>query len=836
MGSRRRFAGNVLLAALTSGTVLLAGAPAQGPAPTVPGPGSAGSVPAATAPSLSTSLDSQYAAVLQKYCAGCHNARLRTAGLSIEGLDPANPSSHAEVWEKVVRKLRSRTMPPMRMPRPDEAAYDGMAGWLETALDRAATAQPNPARPLLHRMNRAEYKNAVRDLLALDVDVSALPADDATSGFDNIADALGSSPLLLESYVTQARKISRLALGSPTIPAVTTTHMTPEDLTQDYQLRDLPLGTRGGMRVEEYFPVDAEYDLRVRLRRTAGGTIRGILEEHQVELTLDGQRVGLFTLGGKDSYRPTVVNEQNPAQTASKAFTADEHMHVRLPIAAGRHTIIAAFVGKPPVLSEQPTKPFLRSYVSANPQAGLPDVDRVMVTGPFDAARPTETPSRAKIFTCRPTAPSDERACARTILSRLGRLAYRRPLEPSEVDLVLSFYDKERLQSDFEGGIELALRYILTSPQFIFRLEGEPGNLLVGSVYPVSNLDLASRLSFFLWSSIPDEALLTAATRGELSNPTKLHQQVRRMLVDPRASALVENFAGQWLYLRNLTSTRPDPPTFPDFDDNLRQSLRRETELFFSSIMQENRSILDLLTADYTFLNERLARHYGVPGIYGDRFRRVQVTDDRRRGLLGQASVLTVTSYATRTSPVLRGKWILENLLGAPPPPPPPNVPDLEKSGSAEDLSIRERMVKHRANPACASCHARMDPYGFGLENYDAIGRWRASEGDGKPIDASDTLPDGTKFNGPSELRAAILRHPEEFVKTFTRKLLTYAVGRGLEYYDEPAVRRIANQAARDGYQFSSIVTGIATSDPFRMKVKRAAPVESSNDRTVAGR
>jgi len=837
MGSRRRLVGNCLLATLTSGTVLLAGAPAQVPSTaSAPVPAVRGPVSAAAAQSASPSARPQYGEALQRYCMTCHNTRLRTAGLSLDGLDPSNPSAHAEVWEKVVRKLRSRTMPPMRSPRPDDATYDGIAGWLEASLDRAASAQPNPARPLLHRMNRAEYRNAVRDLLALDVDVSALPADDATSGFDNIADALGSSPLLLESYVTQARKISRLALGSPTIPAVTTTHQTAEDLTQDHHPRDLPLGTRGGMRVEEYFPVDAEYDIRVRLRRTAGGTVRGIIDEHQVELTLDGLRIGLFTVGGKDSYRPTVVNEQNPAQTASRAFTADEQMHMRLPVPAGRHTIIAAFVGKPPVLSEQATKPFLRSYVSVNPQVGLPDVDRIMVIGPFDAARPADTPSRARIFSCRPAAATEERACARSILSRLARLAYRRPLEPAELDVLLGFYDKERRQSDFEGGIELALRYILTSPQFIFRLETEPAGLPVGGVYSISGLDLASRLSFFLWSSIPDEPLLTAATRGDLSNPAKLEQQVRRMLADPRASALVENFAGQWLYLRNLTGTRPDPPTFPDFDDNLRQSLRRETELFFSSVMQENRSVLDLLTADYTFLNERLARHYGVPGIYGDRFRRVQVTDDQRRGLLGQGSILTVTSYATRTSPVLRGKWILENLLGAPPPPPPPNVPDLEKSGNAEDLSIRERMVKHRANPACAVCHARMDPYGFGLENFDAIGRWRASEGDGKPIDASDTLPDGTKFNGPSELRAAIVSHPEEFIKTFTRKLLTYAVGRGLEYYDEPAVRHVAGQAARDGYTFSSIVVGIVTSDPFRMKVKRAAPVEGQPARAVGGR
>jgi hypothetical protein len=775
-----------------------------------------------------------YGAVLQKYCTTCHNERLRTAGLTLEGLDVRHPEARVDVWEKIIQKLRSRTMPPAGRPRPADTTYDALAGWLETSLDRAATAHPNPGRPLLHRMNRAEYRNAVRDLLSLDIDVSALPADDATYGFDNIADALGTSPLLLESYVTAARKVSRLALGSTAIPPITTTYSTPEDLTQDYHLRELPLGTRGGLRVEEYIPVDAEYEIRVRLRRTAGGTIRGINEEHQLELTIDGERVGLFSVGSKDAYRPTVANDQNPAQTASKAFTADEHMRVRIPLVAGRRTIIAAFVGRPTVLSEQPTKPFLRSYVATNPQSGLPDVDRVMITGPYQAMRPTDSPSRKRILSCKPQTAAEERPCAREILSRLGRLAYRRPLETAELDRLLGFYDKERQQSDFESGIELGVRFILASPQFIFRLEAEPTELAPGGVYALAGLDLASRLSFFLWSSIPDEALLTAAEKGKLNDPAELNAQIRRMLADPKAEALVENFAGQWLYLRNLTGTHPDPPTFPDFDDNLRRSLRRETELLFTSIMQEDRSVLDLLTADYSFINERLARHYGIPGIYGDRFRRVQIADERRRGLLGQGSILTVTSYATRTSPVLRGKWILENLLGTPPPPPPPNVPALEDTSSTEGLSVRERLTKHRANPACASCHARMDPYGFALENFDAVGRWRTTEADGKTIDASATLPDGTSFDGPGKLRAAILQRPDEFVKTLTRKLLTYAAGRGLEYEDEPAVRRIAKQAAANGYQFSSLVAGIVTSEPFRLKMKRPAIADSPGGTAVA--
>jgi hypothetical protein len=624
--------------------------------------------------------------------------------------------------------------------------------------------------------------------------------------------------------MTAARKAARLAIGSPAIPPATTAYATAEDLTQDAHLRDLPLGTRGGVRAEHYFPVDAVYEIRIRLRRNAGGGIRGLGEEHQVELSLDGRRLGLYTLAGRGAKPPVAVeqNAQNTGRGTAKPVAQDDQMQVRLHVPAGRHTIVATFVGRPPVLSEQPGKPFLRSYVSANGQ-GLPDVDRVMIMGPFEAARPADTPSRTKIFSCRPSAASEERSCARAILSRLARLAYRRPLTAPELDLLLGFYDEERRQADFESGIELALRYVLSSPPFIFRVETEPAKLAPGAAYPLSDLDLASRLSFFLWSSIPDEALLTAAERGDLTKPAELERQVRRMLADPRAEAMVQNFAGQWLYLRNLTSTRPDPPTFPDFDDNLRQSMRRETELFFSSVMQENRSVLDLLTADYTFVNERLARHYKIPGIYGDRFRRIQVADDRRRGLLGHASVLTVTSYATRTSPVLRGKWILENLLSAPPPPPPPNVPNLEDTASAETLSVRDLLVQHRKNPGCAGCHARMDPYGFGLENFDAIGRWRDVEADGKPVDSADILPDGTAFKGPGELRSAILRRPDEFVQTLTRKLLTYAVGRGLDHHDEPMVRRIVKQASQSRYQFSSIVLGIAGSDAFRMKVKRAS-------------
>ena len=583
-------------------------------------------VGSASAQAPAPDVAADHAAVLQQYCVTCHNERLRTAGLALDQLDMAHAETRPDVWEKVVQKLRSRTMPPARRPRPDDATYDAVATWLEASLDRAAADRPNPGRPLLHRMNRTEYRNAVRDLLAVDADVSALPADDATYGFDNIADALGTSPLLLESYVTTARKVARMAIGSPAIPPITTTYKTPEDLTQDYHLRDLPLGTRGGLVVDEYLPVDADYELRVRLRRGAGGSIRGISEQHYMELTLDGERIGLFAIGSEDAYRATVANKNNPGQTANKAFTADEHMRVRLPIAAGDHTIIAAFVGKPAALAEQVRRPFLRSYVASSSRTGLPEVDRVLIAGPFEAARPTTTPSRERIFSCQPAGPEDEPACARAILSRLGRLAYRRPLEATELDKLLAFYDEGRLDGGFEAGVELALRFVLASPQFIFRLESEPADLAAGEVYPLADLDLASRLSFFLWSSGPDDALLAAAEQGQLSDPEELARQVRRMLADPRADALVENFAGQWLYLRNLDSTNPDPLTFPDFDDNLRRSLQRETELFFSSILREDRSVLDLLTADYTFVNERLGatlRHRGdlrrpVPAGAGD--------------------------------------------------------------------------------------------------------------------------------------------------------------------------------------------------------------------------
>ena len=776
--------------------------------------------PAAGQGSAARDAAADYELLTRRYCVACHNARTRTANLALDEVDVAHPGEAVEVWEKVAQKLRGRTMPPLGRPRPDEATYDRVATWLETALDRHADAFPDPGRPLLHRMNRAEYRNAVRDLLGLEIDVDALPPDNEAHGFDNIADALSVSPLLLESYVTTARKVARLAIGDPGAPPVTATHRAPPELRQNAHLDGLPPGTRGGLRVEEYLPADGEYEIRVRLQRNGAGGINGIAEEHLMELALDGEPIAQFAIGSPDAYKPLNPDTNNQGVAVTKAFTADEHMRLRIPITAGAHTLMATFVGKPTAL-----------FPGAGSFLPVPSVDAILLTGPFDARSPTgtNTTGRRHVFVCRPATAAEEEPCARTILTRLGRLAYRRPLSNDEQESLLGFYRNGRQRGDFETGIELALRFLLASPRFVFRAETEPPSVAPGMVYPVSDLDLASRLSFFLWSSLPDDELLDIAEAGRLSDPEELGRQVDRMLGDPRAAALTENFAGQWLFLRNVETVQPDVTEFPDFDGNLRHALRRETELLFEHVMRENRGVLELMTADYTFVNQRLAKHYGIPGVYGDRFRRVPVVDDNRRGLLGHGSILTVTSYPNRTSPVLRGKWVLDNLLGAPPPPPPPDVPQIEENAPGhQPRSIRERLEQHRANPVCASCHATMDPIGFALEPFDAVGRWRTTDA-GLSIDASGALPSGAAFDGPGELREALLSRPEEFVGTFTRKLLTYAVGRGLEAADAPTIRTIVREAAKTDYTFSSIVTGVVQSDPFRMKMKGPAPVVAAN-------
>ena len=793
--ARRR---GLLPAGLVGSGLLLAAAGAAGQAPPPAGPDAAAT----------------YRAVLDRYCVTCHNDRLRTAGLELDAADLSDVSGRADLWEKVVLKLRGRDMPPQPRPRPAGAVYDGFAAWLETALDAAAAADPRPGRPALHRLNRTEYANAIRDLLALDVDVTTLlPPDDSTHGFDNIADALGVSPLLLESYVTAARKISRLAVANPAIPPSAETYVGAHDETQDTHREGLPFGTRGGLRITHHFPVDGEYEIRIRLERSQRDDVRGLHEPHDLELAVDGRRVRVFALdGGPHMYRQLVYDGETPA------LTADDHLVLRAPLTAGPHTVTATFPVKSFGVSESLSKPLLRSYPTPNSVAGLPAVSRIVVTGPLAAAGRGDTPTRRRIFTCRPAAVEGERACAETIVAALARRAYRGLATDADVQELLGFYAAGRERGGFEAGIEAALWRLLASPKFIFRFEFDPPQARPGAAYRLGDLELASRLSFFLWSSIPDERLLAAAERGDLRRPGGLERQVRRMLADPRAAALVDNFAGQWLYLRNLAHIVPEPRRFRNFDNNLRRAFRRETELLFGSIVAEDRSVLELLDADYTFVDERLARHYGIPGVRGSQFRRVAVTDERRRGLLGHGSILTVTSYANRTSPVLRGKWVLENLLGAPPPPPPADVPELpEDEGSGPGLTMRERLAAHRANPVCASCHAKMDPIGFGLENFDAVGAWRRSE-HGVPIDASGALPSGAAFEGPAELRAALLARPESFVRALTARLATYALGRGVEHFDAPAIRAVVAEAARGGYTFSSLVLGIARSVPFQMR------------------
>jgi hypothetical protein len=761
---------------------------------------------------------------LNRYCVTCHNERLRTAGLALDKLDLTSLYESGEVWGKVVRKLRSGAMPPAGLPRPDAATYDALASWLESALDRAEAANPNPGRPLLHRLNRAEYANAIRDLLALDVDASSLlPPDDSSSGFDNIADVLGVSPALMERYLSAAGRISALAVGSPAIGPGSETFHIRGDASQTDHVEGLPLGTRGGLVARPTLPLDGEYVIKVKLLYTNLGSIRGLEYPQQLEIAVDGARVHLAPIGGPADF---AILPENATEIAD---ALDKRLTVRVPVQAGPRTITATFLQKTPAQGGLRMQPFARSTVDPTDHTGLSHIESVTITGPFNASGPGDTPSRRKIFICRPTGPADERRCAETVMSALARRAYRRPVTAADMTRLLELYSSGRQDGTFETGIEFALRGILASAKFVFRAERVPSNVGEGAVFPIGEFELASRLSFFLWSSVPDEELLQIASQSRLKDPVVLEHQVRRMLADPKSEALVTNFAGQWLYLRNLKSTAPDQHEFPDFDDNLRQAFQRETELFFQSIVREDRNVIDLLTADYTFVNERLARHYGIPRIYGSRFRRVKVPDEARRGLLGKGSILLVTSHAARTSPVVRGKWILDNLLGTPPPPPPPNVPPLEeKSGASEPHSVRERLEAHRANPGCAGCHKLMDPLGFALENFDAVGAWRTVDS-GLPIDASSQLFDGTKIDGVVTLRQALLKRPEAFIGTLTEKLLTYALGRGLTHHDMPVVRAIVRDAAGQDNRFSSLILGIVRSTPFQMSTKASSKTEAAS-------
>ena len=766
--------------------------------------------------------------VLTENCLGCHNQRLKTAGLELDRADVTRPGAAVELWERVVSKTRSGTMPPPGSRRPAPATFNAFMEWLETSLDREAIAHPNPGRVVEHRLNQFEYKNAVQDLLSLDIDARALlPADEADHGFDNIAEVLSMSPTLLERYMFAAQKISRLAVGDATAGPTIETFDIPRSYRQDERMsEDLPLGTRGGLVVQHYFPLDGEYVVRIGLQRHfSNSTIRALKTREQIDVLLDGALVTRFWIGGECN-DPKPVDPKCEAtgalqRTSEYDRTADEALTFRFSAKAGMHALGAAFVKKSMLTEGSAPTVLPPRHTGSTYEAPRMDMDFVRLSGPYNASGPGDTPSRRRLFVCRPATVAEEEPCARKILGTLSRRAYRRAVTDRDVETLLPFYRAGRKEGHFERGIQEALTRVLVSPQFLFRIERDSSSREAGGPIRISDFELASRLSFFLWSSIPDDELLEVAERGRLKNPQTLDMQVRRMLADRRATALVTNFGGQWLMLRNMKAVDPDARLYPDFDDNLRQDFLRETELFLESQMRGNRPIEELLTADYTFLNERLARFYGIPRVYGTHFREVPLTDPNRAGLLGQGSILTVTSYATRTSPVLRGKYLLDNVLGAPPPPPPPNVPPLvEVHGGQPAASMRARMEAHRSNPVCATCHARMDPLGFALENFDAIGKYRTVDGP-STIDPSGALPDGTKFKTSGEFRQALLTHRNDFVRTFTEKLMTYALGRVVQASDMPVVRAVIRDAAPTNYTWSSLVLGIIKSVPFQM---RAAP------------
>jgi hypothetical protein len=752
----------------------------------------------------SSAVGAPVATVVNKYCLTCHDSEMKKGGLALDLICQDDVTQHPDEWERVIRKLRARQMPPLGKDRPAERDYDEVVARLASPLDRASSKHPNPGRTAtFRRLNRAEYRNAIRDLLALDIDPAALlPKDDVSHGFDNVA-AGDLSPTLLNRYISAAEKISRLAVGSPSrAPGGETFRLRP-DLTQEEHVEGLPLGTRGGALLSHTFPRDGEYEIQIRLTRDRNEHVEGLREPHELEVLLDRERVKLLTV------TPPKGNDFEHV---------DAHLKVRVPVTAGPHQLGVTFLKNPSSLIETRRQPYNAHFNMHRHPRLAPAVYQISVNGPYESSGPGDTPSRRRIFICRPAKSGEEDNCAERILAVVMRRAYRRPVAPADLKRPMEFFRKARAEEGFDAGIESALSAILVNPEFLFRIEQDPAGVAPDAAYRISDLALASRLSFFLWSSIPDDELLETAERGALHKPRVLEQQVRRMLADARSQNLVSNFAEQWLYLRNLESITPDLRLFPDFDDNLRQAFRRETELHFEGVLREDRSVLDLLKTDHTFLNERLAKHYGIPNVYGDRFRRVALDqDDERGGLLRQGSVLTVTSYATRTSPVLRGKWILENILGTPPPPPLPDVPALKDNMISATLSVRERLAEHRANAACASCHNLMDPAGFSLENFDAVGRWRTFE-EGKPVDVSGGLPDGRKFTGVAGLEKGLLNRPEIFVGTLTEKLLTFALGRGVEHYDAPAIRKIVRDAQAADYRISSIIVGITKSTPFTMR------------------
>jgi mono/diheme cytochrome c family protein len=791
--------------------------------------------PQAPAPARPNAAPQSEAALVKQYCVTCHSDRAKTGGLSLEGLDPAAAASHSDVWEQVVMKLRGGMMPPVGMPRPDEKTLQAFAAALEVRLDARALKSPDPGHKPIHRLNRTEYGNAVRDLLGLEVEVAdLLPADDESHGFDNIAGVLRVSSSLLEQYLNAARRVSSLAVGTDA-EVVRLSYRVPPDDSQQDEVDGLGIGTRGGFRFRHNFPQDAEYELAVSLVRNFHGYITGLEFAHRIEIAIDGEQVFVAQVGGDADL---LASDRNMSAAAEAIH---ERLKARVRVAAGPHDVGVTFYRRNRAASDEPLQMHERHH-DLQDMNGLPIVEQVTLTGPFSPTGPGDTPSRQRIFSCgstlrgpqaeqsrgstaltasRPSSAAQETGCARTILTTLAQRAYRRSVVADDLDPLMELYAGARKEgATFDGGIEQALRLVLASPKFLFRVETPPAP---GRVERVSDLELASRLSFFLWSSIPDDELRTIAEQGRLNQPAVLQAQVERMLRDPKSRALVDSFASQWLRLRNLRSHSPIARDFPDFDNELREAFRVETELFFASIVREDRSALDLLDADYTYVNERLARHYGIPNVYGSHFRRVKVQQDARRGLLGQGSILTVTSYPNRTSPVLRGKWVLENILGTPPPAPPPNVPDLEDNHPGQDArSLRARLEAHRKNPTCASCHRVMDPLGLALENFDGLGQWREKE-PGGAIDPTGQLADGTPIDGPVALRKAVLARPEMFARALTEKLMTYALGRGIERSDMPLVREVARTAAARDYRWSSIVLGIVRSAPFQMK-KAPAP------------
>ena len=785
-------------------------------------------------------------ALLQRYCLACHTAAREERGLvpaAFDGLDAGDVAADAGVWEQIVRKLRLGMMPPAGRPRPAPDVHEQFLGWLENALDAVAAERADPGRPAVRRLTTPEYRNAVRSLLDLEVDEGWLlfPPDDVSQeGFSTDAEALSVSPALFDRYLSAANRISRLAVADPAIGPgfAAATYSTPRLLYQDDRMsEELPFGSRGGMAIRHYFPLDGEYRVKIRLRRMIYDYIVGMGTPQQIEVRLDGRLVRRFTVGGADRYGyPSAYSffgtiRGDPAWEQHVSIDADADLEVPVPAPAGEHVVGVSFVA-----ARTEATGILERRLSGFSLSGLgfydghAAVERVEITGPYDAAGPGDTASRRRIFLCRPAeeadavaegdavTSADEDRCAGEILSALGRRAYRRPLTGGDLDTLLAFYAEGRARGGFEAGIRKGIERLLVAPEFLFRIERDPPGVPPGTAYRLTDLELASRLSLFLWSDIPDEPLLAAAEAGRLSEPDELDRQVGRMLADPRARALVDNFASQWLQLGRVRGVIPDTDVFYEFDENLRADMERETKLFLESQVLGDGGVLELFSADYTFVNERLARHYGLDGVYGERFRRVPVGGDRA-GLLGHASLLTVTAYPTRTSPVLRGKWLLDNVLGMPPAEAPADVPALEENhGASAPRTMRERMERHRANPACAACHRMMDPPGFALEHFDAIGRWRAADEYGAPVDAAGALADGTAVDGPAALRHAVLAHETSVVRTVTEKLLTYAVGRRMESFDQPAIRGIVRDAHAGGYRWSSIIRGIVESVPFQMR------------------